>query len=255
MKNVIVINDWQLDDLYKSMIEGALLSIDPSLNVIFFRKSINSFDTMTAAFLLKLALNIYPEKSIFLIAVNSVVDENNGYLLLKVKGRYIIAPNNGVLSMINNEEIEWVKAIPYVISTFPELDIFSSIIQILKNNEINILNNVELSNIKRLKYFIPFVEENKIISSVIYIDSYGNVITNVSKSFFEKATKGKRFLIYPNTTSEKITEIVDSYIEVQKNEFFALFNSMDLLEIGIFGGNISNMYKIELRTNLMIELI
>ena len=54
-----------------------------------------------------------------------------------------------------------------------------------------------IDSIKPIKNIIPFVndEQTQIIGNVIYIDNYGNVVTNIKKSFFEAVQKTRPYEI------------------------------------------------------------
>ena len=52
---------------------------------------------------------------------------------------------------------------------------------------------------------------NQIIGNVIYIDNYGNIVTNITKLFFEEFQSGRNFEI--NARNILFDKVFDSYIE------------------------------------------
>lgn len=257
MPLVVFITDWNNGDYYRVVVEGLLFNINNNIKIVFPNNHIKTHNIFEAGFILRLSLHTYPEDTIFVVSVKSVVNKNQGYLYAKINNRNVFCANNGILGFLNDKHIEKVFSLPYENSTFPEKDIFIPAIDyLLRNGSLNDWAEDEVDVVK-LKQFNPYFSENTIIGTVIYIDSYGNAISNISKSFFTKCVGKKNYIIYPNTKHESIKKIYNTYSDCDKdeNELFAIFNSLDLLEIGIFEGNISELYNIKQGTNIIIEIL
>ena len=80
------------------------------------------------------------------------------------------------------------------------------------------------------------VEENLIKGNVVYIDSYGNIITNISSELFGIVGQNNPFTIMLRSKDYYIDVISSSYNEVPAGERLALFNENELLEIAINRG-------------------
>ena len=87
---------------------------------------------------------------------------------------------------------------------------------------------------------------NELTCNVIYIDNYGNVITNITKDFFERFQASRSFVI--NARNIKFKQISSSYSESinfskekkyreEDGKKIALFNSSDFLELSIYKSN------------------
>ena len=105
-----------------------------------------------------------------------------------------------------------------------------------------------ISDIKPIKNIVPYVNDDKtqIIGSVIYIDNYGNVISNIKKSFFETIQKGRAFEISARnnkfkTIFKKYSDFINFDIEENKRNDegrgLVVFNSGDFLEIAVYKSN------------------
>ena len=72
----------------------------------------------------------------------------------------------------------------------------------------------KINNLRNVKNLKPFVnsENTQIISSIIYIDHFGNVVTNIKKSFFDKIGKGRKFEI--SARNYKFNQIYSSYSDI-----------------------------------------
>src|SRR5690606_31096369 len=103
----------------------------------------------------------------------------------------------------------------------------------------------EITAIKEVTELQPSVLDNQIKGNVIYIDHYGNVVTNISKSLFIDTGKGRPYEIKFKTKTiktilPKYSDIVisDKYsIKDYEGEKLAIFNEAGFLEIAIFRSN------------------
>lgn len=68
----------------------------------------------------------------------------------------------------------------------------------------------------------PVTEEKVIRGSVIYVDSFGNVTTNIDKYLFERISRGREFDIIIRSKEYIITEISDNYLEAGRETCWLL---------------------------------
>jgi hypothetical protein len=71
----------------------------------------------------------------------------------------------------------------------------------------------------------------------------GNLITNISKRVFDILSPGKTYTI--TFGGEKFRRIHTQYHQAEQGECFITFNSLGLLEIGIYKGNASELLGLE----------
>ena len=102
--------------------------------------------------------------------------------------------------------------------------------------------------------FQPSHDVNTIQGTVIYVDTFGNVITNIEKEYFENVIGEKRFEIDLPRHREFITQINNRYDDVEPGKMVALFNSSGYLEIAINQGDISLLYGFEYGNQIRIFL-
>ena len=107
--------------------------------------------------------------------------------------------------------------------------------------------------------FHPVVTPNLIKGIVIFIDGYGNVITNVSRSLFESTSKDRKYTIYFRGDSYGINKVSKSYNDVPPGEKMAIFGPGDFLEIAInrgvegSGGGANKLFGLKLNDIIRIE--
>src|SRR5690606_26985889 len=78
----------------------------------------------------------------------------------------------------------------------------------------------------------PLVDGNSIKGHVSYIDSFGNVISNISKDLFNEVQSGRSFKLHFKR-NETINSLSWHYNEVLEGEKLCLFGISNFLEISI----------------------
>ena len=133
-------------------------------------------------------------------------------------------------------------------TSFPVLDVFVKVAcHIARGGTLEVIGKV-INSIKPIKNLIPFVNDEKtqIIGNVIYIDNYGNVVTNISRSFFESIQKTRAYEISARnykfkTIHNKYSDIVNFSIpEERRNDEgrrLVVFNASGYLEIAVYKSN------------------
>ena len=98
----------------------------------------------------------------------------------------------------------------------------------------------------------PVIDKNQIKGSVIFIDSFENVITNVTKDLFTKVQNGRRFNL-SFKRNETINQLSWHYDEVPDGEKLCLFGISDHLEIAINKGKASGLLGLYINDIIRIE--
>jgi S-adenosylmethionine hydrolase len=254
MHRLIVISDWKGDCLYRSLFEGLVTSMYPDVTISFI-DTVRLFSIFEAALILRYSVLQYPENTFFIVGVSSVVPKTNGYLYIKLNNKHIFAPNNGIISLLDDYSDKMIiRKINYEKSTFPEIELFIPFIEKILNNEnLDEFSKIENSFIK-FTPLLPSFSNNIITASVIYIDYLGNAITNVTKDYFQKKVGKNQFTIYPGTKLINVEKISLSYDEVNEMQPFALFNSIGLLEIGTKNASLCEHYNLKFLSNITIKV-
>jgi hypothetical protein len=254
MSIVTLTSDWNLDDYYSGAVKGRIISRCPDATVVDITNQIPPFNIALAAFQLKHTFRHFPKESIHLIAVHSDAKEERPVIAVKAEGHYFIGHDNGIFGLLLDREPEEVVVADVAEpGTFPELTVFAemacNIIQTGKLSEAG----SKYGNLYKQVPMLPVIEESLINGSVIYIDSYKNAITNISNELFQQIGKGRSFEILVQSNHYKITRLNKRYGESSLGEILAMFNSLDLLEISINGGNAADLLNLNLNASIRIK--
>ena len=249
MQLVAILSDFGVKDYYLAQLKASLWSKVNGLQLLDIAHDIPLHDIATGAFFLKNVITYSQEGCIFLLAVNNFYGPECRYLACKYEGRYFIAPDNGIFSLILPEGNN--------VSYF-EIDTekigHKNLVQIYTHAVAMIIHGLPLdelgpqvSDIDLKLDLRPVITSNQIRASIIHIDIFENVIINLKKDQFEKFRDGRQFRLYYKQ-HDPITTIARHYGDVEQGEVLAKFTEAGFLEIAIAMGKASStlhLYKNE----------
>ena len=255
MSFITLISDWNSADYYIGALKGRILGNCPQAQIIDVNHQISSYNLNQTVFVLKNSYKNFPKGTIHIIAVNSEASKDKPFVIVFYDGHYFIGADNGVFHLFMDGLPEKIIKLhnQQVISSFPELEIYALAAANLANGiSIDELGTVKEKVFRQLP-MLPSIEDSVIIGKVLYIDSYQNIITNVTKDAFEHVGKNRGFVIYVQSKSNKITKINQTYNETPEGELLALFNSGGYLEIAIRKGKVAELFN--LNTNSTVRIV
>ena len=98
---IALLTDFGGRDGYAGIMKGMLLSCDPELKVVDLTHEIEAFAVTSGAYILYSAWVFFPEGTVFCAVVDPGVGSSRGIVLASVKERTVIAPDNGVISLLH----------------------------------------------------------------------------------------------------------------------------------------------------------
>lgn len=243
-------------DIYQAALKGSILKLLPNVNIVDITHSVAVFNVQQAAFILKNSFYYFPDETVHLIGIDTVYNSDTRYLAVRYKNHYFVGSDNGIFSLMFNAEPEEIVEINIMQDLkflhFPLADIFVKAACHLANGGKLKEIGLPITNIEKKMNLQPIVEKNVIKGSVIYIDSFQNVITNITKEFFNKVQQGRRFVLYFKR-NETINQLSWHYNEVPEGEKLCLFGISDHLEIAINKGNASGLLGLNLGDSVIID--
>ena len=255
MAIITLTSDWGHSDYYAAAVKGVLLSQLPNATIIDITHEIAPFNTIDAGFVVRNCFRNFPAGTIHIIAVDTIESENIPHVVVKAEGQYFIAADNGVFRQIFDEYEEAVEINVMQDSdsfNFPARDRFAKV-------AVMIAKGMPLSEIGpkretlRGAEFCAVVRDDSIEGIVIHIDSYGNLITNMTREAFMNARRGRDFTIMVKGRLYTINKISDSYMDVHDTaDLVAIFGSHGNLEIAMREAPIASLCGIEFRSTIRV---
>ena len=258
MSIITLTTDYGLKDHFVGALKGKLLSEFSEVTIVDISHDIDPFNTSEASYIVGASYSSFPKGTVHLIGVDIELSKENQHIVVQWNGHYFICADNGILSMLTQKIVPQKMVAINVHDRFPneatDLDVFVKVAcHIAKGGQLNVIGK-EIKTIKEATELRPVVTNNKnaIKGYVIYIDHFGNVVTNISKSLFLEIGKGRPYEIILNekvkqnkksnlkTIFSKYSDIASSSkygIKNYEGDKLAIFNETGFLEIAIFRSN------------------
>lgn len=253
---ITLTTDLGYTDFYQAALKGSLLSLYPEVRIVDISHQVPSFDIQNAAFILRNAYPYFPKNTVHLIGIDSVFNEEAKYIALRHKDHYFVGTDNGIFSLMFDEspseivELNILQDLRYL--HFPLTDIFSkAACHLAKGGRLQDIGDPIKSLIDR-SLIQPVVEKNSLRGSVIYVDSFGNVISNISKELFNQTQNARNFTVHFRR-NESINQLSWHYNEVPEGEKLCLFGISNYLEIAINKGNASGLLGLKQGDIIRVE--
>ena len=276
MAIITLTTDFGEKDHFVGATKGAIYSEMPEVRIVDISHSVSPFNIPEAAYIIQNAYSSFPDGTIHIIGLDSEINQENKHIAIELDGHFFVCANNGIMSMICAEispkQIVEINIHDKIETSFPVLDVFVKVAcHIARGGTLGVIGK-SIESIKPIRNLEPYVNDEKtqIIGSIIYIDNYGNVITNIKKSFFENIQKGRAFEV--SARNHKFKKIHTKYSDIVNFETpeesrndegrgLVVFNSSNYLEIAIYKSNTgsvggaSTLMGLKLRDTVTINLL
>lgn len=256
MSIITLTTDFGTKDHFVGAVKGSIYNELQEAKVIDISHQITPFSITETAYVLKNAYKNFPKGTIHIIGVDSEISVENKPIAILLDGQYFIGCDNGILSLITNE----IRPEKMVEITIPDPEEYQFAIlgkfikvacHIARGGMLEVIG-MQIDSIREIVEIRPFInsEKNQILGSVIYIDNFGNVVSNISKSVFSEVGKGRDFEIVARNyrftkVYKRYNEVVDYKIPADKRQDdgkrLALFNSANFLEIALYRSNLKTV--------------
>lgn len=272
MAIITLTTDFGVKDPYSATVKGQIYKELSDVVIVDISHEIQPFDIAEGAFVVKNSYKNFPDGTIHMIGVDSLITPNKKALAALIDDHYFIACDNGILSLINAEiSAKEIVEINIQQSNQPGIfsvkDVFVPVAcHLARGGTLSVIGN-RVKSFKELSQLRPVVKDEKtIIGTVIYIDNYGNSITNISEKIFNKVGKNRSFAV--RFRNHEFTSIFRSYNELvtdfeRETDFIgqgmALFGSSGFLEISIYKSNpntvgaASTLYGLKKGSEIYVE--
>lgn len=248
---IALLTDFGNQDHFVGSLKGVILSIHPNAVVFDVTHEIRPQNIWDAAFVLRSVYPYVPKGTIFVVVIDPGVGSAREALCVKTRHAYLLAPNNGVLSMVLRNEKEYQARIIQndcyflkpVSRTFHGRDIFAPAAAHLSRSDVFSDLGPRLNHPRFLNLPEPVLRPGRITGQILYLDRFGNAITNISRSFLGNRTNflTTRILIRNKIKAKPKT----LFCEGNRRELIALWNSTGLLELAVRDGSAGREFGVK----------
>lgn len=243
MANAIITltTDYGTNDHLVGTLKGVILKINPDVTLVDITHQVTAYDLLDGALAIGAAYSYFPPKTIHVVVVDPGVGTDRRPLLVSAGNQYFVAPDNGVLSMIYEQEkqdlvVRHANAEHYylqpVSKTFHGRDVFAPVAAWLSKGWQTASMGDEIEDYKRFALPRPKAADGVVKGVVMRVDSFGNLITNFRvEDLPEAAANGGALKLQVGT--QAVTRMVETFAQGDAGQPVAYLGSSGYLEIAV----------------------
>ncbi|HAN05478.1 MAG TPA: hypothetical protein DCW72_06750 [Elusimicrobia bacterium] len=246
-KHIALLSDFGTHDPFVGAMKGVLLSKAPGLTIIDITHQIPPQDIQTAAFYLMAATPYMPKGTLFMCVVDPTVGTGRGIVWARTENHQFIAPDNGLISWVDQKE-RIVEArfisnsslfMENISSTFHGRDIMAPVAAAIAKGLPEKKIGPLFPAYRRFPFPAPVKAGNRITGQVIAIDHFGNVVTNIKRDYLSARA------VF-NIADRMIKGLKLTYASVPEGEALALVGSFGFLEFSVRNGSFARTFDVKI---------
>ena len=258
MSVITLTTDFGTGSPYVAALKGVVLSINPAATVVDISHDIRPQDIRQGAVVLDDVCDLFPPDTIHVVVVDPCVGTDRNILYAQIGRQQYVVPDNGLLcrvaertppariiQLVNDDY--WLKPVS---KTFHGRDIMAPVGAHLSLGLDPNLLGPPLETLVGLKWPEVVVQPDRIVGQVLEIDSFGNLITNITADLLTgRATDGRACVI---CNIYETWGIYGAYADQLQGTFVALIGSSGRLELAVVGDNAADRLGIRVGTPVTI---
>ncbi len=253
-KLIALLTDFGTKDYFVGAMKGVILSINPHVRIVDITHDIEPQNIAAARFNLRACYRNFPPQTIFVAVVDPGVGSARKAILVETDDYFFIAPDNGLLSFIYNENEKYrVYELTdehffaeKLSATFHGRDIFAPVAAHLSNGTAASSFGGQTKNYIHLPEIKPQrLSATEIEAEIIYADCFGNLVTNLTDGDLPPS-----FALRAGELT--ITQRRKYFAEAEKGEIFVIFGSTGFLEIVVFQDSAQKILKAQIGQKIVV---
>ncbi len=235
---ITLLTDFGTADGYVAEIKGVLYSLAPGATVVDLTHEVPPHDTELARLAVARFWRRFPVHTVHLVVVDPGVGTSRAAVAVQSDGRYLVGPDNGVLSpalLLGDAQVVRLPVSPNAARTFHGRDVFAPAAAALANGAtLASLGTAHDAPIVRRTREPVKRDDGAILGEVIAIDRFGNAITNLI---------GVRAGVV--AAAGRPIAVRATYADVAAGQPVALVGSSGLLEVAVRDGSAASQLGLE----------
>jgi len=235
---ITLTTDFGLKDPFVGIMKAVILSVEPAVRIVDITHEIGRHDVEEALYVLSYAHRYFPAGTIHVAVVDPGVGTERRPLLVQAAQGLFLAPDNGLLSFLFQEEssctVRILDSDQYfrkpVSRTFHGRDIFAPAAAWLARDVQPEQMGPVVTDYVRLNIPQLLISGQAIRAEVIHVDVFGNLVTNVEGRHVE-ALAAQGGTLCAEAKGVQVRGLYSAYGENPSGQPGLILNSFDLLEI------------------------
>jgi S-adenosyl-L-methionine hydrolase (adenosine-forming) len=248
---ITLTTDFGASSPYVAQMKGVILSICREVELVDISHAVGPQNIREGAVVLADVTPRFPPGTLHVAVIDPGVGTSRRIVYAEIGEQRYIAPDNGLLSLLaRHEPARLIIAlenralwVPQLSQTFHGRDIMAPVAAHLARG----VEPLELGSRREALVMLDWPQPQKlgggIAGEVLFVDSFGNLITNISRGDLE--VLGNPDSLTVDCGGQQIQGLVPTYAAAMTGEIVALFDSQSRLEIAKVGGNAARELHIE----------
>jgi S-adenosylmethionine hydrolase len=240
---ITLTTDFGSADHLAGTMKGVILNINPDAEVVDITHKVIPYDLLDGALAIGQAFKYFPPKTVHVVVVDPGVGTQRRPLLVTADQHFLVAPDNGVLSMVfaqtESLTVRHITSEHYfaqpVSSTFHGRDVFAPVAAWLTKTWQTQAFGEEVDDFTRFALPKPKSAGNGVKGVVLRIDNFGNLITNLTAEDAPQILAGSPFKL--RVGNAEITKLVQTFAQGAANEPVLVLGSSGFFEVAVNRGN------------------
>ncbi len=261
MAIITLLTDFGLYDHYVASVKGVILQIAPKVTIIDITHEVSPQNVVQAAFILRQAFECFPADTVHVAVVDPGVGTPRPVIAAKYAEQFILAPDNGLLSLVHRDfalqELRVVQNTSLfrkaVSATFHGRDIFAPVAAHMAKSGRLAEVGPPTDRLALLDLPTPQVTpDGRIRGQILYIDHFGNALTNIAVADLDRAAR-RRTHLSVMLAGRQIGPVRQAYGELPPGSPLALISSANMLEIAINRGSAARELGLAAGQEVVVE--
>ena len=250
---ITLLTDFGDRDYFVASMKGVILGINPQARIVDLSHAITPHQVEEAAYLIKASYQYFPDGTVHMAVVDPGVGSARRPLLVTTSRHFFLAPDNGLLSYIFQEEtgieVRQIENKQYRLdsegATFDGRDLFAPAAAWLTKGQSPGSYGKLIQDYVTLPLTEPEWQGSVLAGMIVYVDRFCNLISNLTP-FHVKEVQGRsrRSDISIRLGGVTINGLVRSYSQGEAIVPHALINSNGQVEVFIKEGSAAETLNI-----------
>lgn len=248
-KIVTLTSDFGLQDVYVAEVKAVILSVCPEAIITDVTHEVEKFNLRMGAFMLASVVPYFPKGTVHVAVVDPGVGAGRRAILIQTRQGFFVGPDNGLLilaalkqTILAVHELTNPKLMRSPVSnTFHGRDVFAPAAAHLANGIQPSDFGQEINDVVKPAFAKVAVGKGMVVAEVLHVDSFGNVITNVSKQGLTHLNAYEWVTVELPKSKLKM-RFAKTYAETQPDEALALIGSHGYVELAVNQGNAAETF-------------
>jgi S-adenosylmethionine hydrolase len=232
--------DFGTTDHFVGTMRGVIVSINPKAQMFDICNAVQSYDVLDGALTIAHSYRYFPADTIHLVIVDPGVGTSRRPILVTTEKHMFIAPDNGVLSLVYEQEerisVRHITSEHYFLqptsNTFHGRDIFAAVAGWLsKGVEAKKFGEEVTDYVRFGSPKVKRIDDKTLKGVVLKVDRFGNLVTNIRPEdvpqLFIELPPDFRIIIGKG----EVKRVRRTFGEGAAGEIFGVLGSMGYLEI------------------------